>query len=213
MVGMAELALRFSIHLANILLPLLLAIGCLLAVERLFFFHRSRLRPELLLLGLRNLLAQNRTAEALALCEETPGPLARVVKRLLLVSNQDPLQVEREYQRQEEWEVQILERRMGTIALIARMLPQIGLLGTACALFLGFLRGERLAVAVSASAFADVVGGAFSATLLGIAGGLSMDLAYHILHGRLRSCVREIRCGAREFFCEWLAKRSEQSPC
>jgi biopolymer transport protein ExbB len=208
-----EVCLRVSANLAAVLLPLLLLVGCLLSVERLFFFHRSRLRPELLLLGLQNLLAEGRRKEALALCEETPGPLARVLKRMLLVSDQPLERVEGEYRRQEEWEVQVLERRMGSIALIARTLPLVGFLGTSCALFLGFFRGERLDALASASAFADVVSGAFSSALLGIAGGLAMNLAYHILHGRLRSCVREIHSGAREFFCEWLSSRAERPPC
>ncbi|MDR3117688.1 MAG: MotA/TolQ/ExbB proton channel family protein [Puniceicoccales bacterium] len=211
--GWEELGLRLSLHVALVLLPLLWGIGCLLALERLFFFHRSRLRPELLLLGLRNLLAEGRRREALALCEGAPGPLARVLKRLLLLADQSPERVEGECRYQEELEVQILERRMGSIALIARTLPLVGFLGTACALFLGFLRGERLDALASASSFADVVSGAFSAALLGMAGGLTVNLAYHILHGRLRSCVREMHSGAREFFCEWLACRSDRPPC
>jgi biopolymer transport protein ExbB len=213
-VDLGEAALRFFLHLTSVLLPFLLLLGGVLCLERLFFFHRTRVRLDLLLPGLRNLLVEGRQAEALALCEQTPGSLARVLKRILLVANWTIDRMEREYLLQEDWEIQILERRMGSIALLARVLPMLGFLGTAMALLLGFIRGERLGNYASIASFADVLTGAFSAAIVGMAGGLFLDMGYHILHGRLRSCVREIRSGAREFFCEWLALTGgDQGPC
>jgi biopolymer transport protein ExbB/TolQ len=109
--------------------------------------------------------------------------------------------------------VRTLERHLGSIALLAKLLPLLGCLGTATELANGFLPLGRLASYPSVATFSPVLLSAFAAALLGICGGIVLQLSHHLLHGRLRSCVREIYSGARELYCECLVRGEGQKPC
>ena len=55
-----------------------------LFIERLLFLHRGQIRAQAFVDGIKNILAKRRLVEALTVCEETPGPVAAVVKAALL---------------------------------------------------------------------------------------------------------------------------------
>ncbi|NBX58868.1 MAG: MotA/TolQ/ExbB proton channel family protein, partial [Opitutaceae bacterium] len=64
-------------------LGLLLLLGLVAAVifiERTLLLHRAQIRSTEFLSGIKNLLQKNRLMEALTLCEETPGPVAKLIK-------------------------------------------------------------------------------------------------------------------------------------
>ena len=49
-------------------------------IERALHLHRARIKSEDFLKGIVNILKRNNISEALAICEETPGPVAYIVK-------------------------------------------------------------------------------------------------------------------------------------
>ena len=53
-------------------------------LERALFLHRGHVRSSDFFEGVRNNLRNGRPTEALAACEESPGPVPRVVKAALL---------------------------------------------------------------------------------------------------------------------------------
>ncbi|MDR0340222.1 MAG: MotA/TolQ/ExbB proton channel family protein [Puniceicoccales bacterium] len=188
-----QVCLRFT----QILLPLLFTVGLCFCLERAFFFRRSRLRPESLLVGLKKFATDGRYGEALQLCEQTPGPLARVLKRFLLSREENPDGEEEEkWRRQAEWELRALECHMGTIALLAKLLPQVGCLGTLLALLDLLPSGQQI------FGVPDLLSALLPA-LAATAGAIALNLGYHFLYGRLDGRVREIFSGAEEFteFC------------
>ena len=62
------------------LLLLLGLAGLVIFMERALFLHRGQIRSTEFLNGIKNMLQKGRLMEALTLCEETPGPIAAVVK-------------------------------------------------------------------------------------------------------------------------------------
>src|SRR5918911_4054166 len=65
-------------------------LGVMLFVERLLYLHRGQIRAKAFIDGIKNALAKRRLVEALTLCEETPGPVAAVVKAALLHADDSP---------------------------------------------------------------------------------------------------------------------------
>ena len=65
------------------------AIGLVLFIERTLFLHRGQIRSTDFINGIKNILAKRRLVEALTVCEETPGPVAAVVKAALLHADDD----------------------------------------------------------------------------------------------------------------------------
>ena len=177
----------------------LLALGLLLVVlfvERMLFLHRGQIRAKAFVDGIKNILAKRRLVEALTVCEETPGPVAAVVKAALLHADAGADEMRFHVQEAAVIELPAIERRLGSLAAIAQVAPLVGLLGTVLgmvATFQAFTKDY-----MPASALAQGMGQA----LLSVAGSLMLaipaHLAHHFLSGRVRAVVRDVEWSANE---------------
>lgn len=180
------------------ILLLMAAVATVLVVERTLFLHRGQIRSKEFVDGIKNILAKRRIVEALTVCEETPGPVAAVVKAALMHTTDDEIRMRFAVQEAAVVELPALERRLGAIAAIAQVAPLVGLLGTLLGMittFHAFMQGGHYATAQALSA------GMWQA-LLATAGSLVITipahLSYHFLQGRVRSIVREIEWAGNE---------------
>src|SRR5277367_3199807 len=124
----------------------ILAFGLVLVVlfiERALYLHRVQIRSTAFMSGIKNILAKRRLVEALTVCEETPGPVAAVVKAALLHADDDADKMRFYVQEAAVVELPALERRLGAIAAIAQVAPLVGLLGTVLGLITSFVAFER----------------------------------------------------------------------
>jgi biopolymer transport protein ExbB len=177
----------------------LLALGLLtvlLALERVLFLHRGQIRATTFLEGIKNILAKRRLVEALTVCEETPGPVAAVVKAALLHAEADVATMRFHVQEAAIVELPALERRLGSIATIAQVAPMVGLLGTVLGMATTFLAFEK--DYMSASALATGMWQALLCTAGGLMLALPAYVAHHFLSGRVRSIVRDVEWAGNE---------------
>lgn len=173
-------------------------LAVMLVIERALYLHRGQIRAKAFVDGIKNILAKRRLVEALTVCEETPGPVAAVVKAALLHADA-PADVMR-FHAQEAAIVELpaLERRLGAIAAIAQVAPLAGLLGTVLGMigtFSNFEQGGHYAMAGTLS------GGMWQALLTAAASlmlAIPAHLAYHFLSGRVRAIVRDVEWSANE---------------
>jgi biopolymer transport protein ExbB len=176
----------------------LAVLALMLFVERSLFLHRGQIRAKAFVDGIKNTLAKRRLVEALTLCEETPGPVAAVVKAALLHANTSAEEMRFHVQEAGIVELPALERRLGSIAAIAQVSPLAGLLGTVLgmiATFSAFEKGGNYAMASALSA------GMWQALLTAAASlmlAVPTHLAYHFLSGRVRAIVRDIEWSGNE---------------
>lgn len=193
-------------------LVVMAAVAAMLSVERVLYLHRGQIRAKAFLEGIKNILAKRRLVEALTVCEETPGPVAAVVKAALLHAD-DPADVMRFHvQEAAVVELPALERRIGSIAAIAQVAPLVGILGTVLgmmATFLAFERGGNFAMAGALSH------GMWQA-LLTTAGSLMLaipaHLAHHFLTARVRAIVRDVEWSGNEIMKYLLTDYRGRSP-
>ena len=128
------------------MMGVLLAMGIIAAVmfvERTLYLHRGQIRSTAFINGIKNILAKRRLVEALTVCEETPGPVAAVVKAALLHADAAPSMMRFYVQEAAVVEIPALERRLGSIAAIAQAAPMVGLLGTILGMIATFYAFER----------------------------------------------------------------------
>ena len=168
----------------------------LLALERVLFLHRGQIRATTFLEGIKNILAKRRLVEALTVCEETPGPVAAVVKAALLHAEADVATMRFHVQEAVIVELPALERRLGSIATIAQVAPMVGLLGTVLGMATTFLAFEK--DYMSASALATGMWQALLCTAGGLMLALPAHVAHHFLSGRVRSIVRDVEWAGNE---------------
>ncbi len=113
-------------------------LGFVFFLERALFLHKGQIGTAKFIEGIKNLARKRRVMEALTVCEETPGPVASVVKAALLHYREDESRLRGAIQAMALVEIPTLERRLGTIAVIAKVAPLLGLLGTVLSLYNGF---------------------------------------------------------------------------
>lgn len=180
-----------------------------LGIERTLYLHRGQINAKAFIDGIKNILAKRRLVEALTVCEETPGPVAAVVKAALLRADDSAEAMRFHVQEAAVIELPALERRLGSIAAIAQVAPLVGLLGTVLGMvttFLAFEQGGNYATAGALSA------GMWQA-LLTAAGSLMLaipaHLAHHFLSGRVRAVVRDVEWSGNEIMKFLLAEYRE----
>ena len=171
-------------------------IAVVFAVERTMFLHRGLILSSDFIEGVKNNLKAGRPIEALTACEESPGPIPRVVKAALLRSNQSEASMRAAAIEAALLELPVLERRLGTIATIGKIAPLIGL---AAALFSGFHLASALRdgsiYASAQNIFPDILS-AFANAGFSLVIAIGCSLSHHFLVGRVRSIVLEMEIAA-----------------
>jgi biopolymer transport protein ExbB len=167
-------------------------------VERVLFLHRGQIRPEAFLEGIRNILARRRLVEALTVCEETPGPVAAVVKAALLHADATEERMRLHVQEAALNEIPVLERRIGALAVIAQVAPLVGILGTVLGMITTFAAFEQGGNYAMAAALSRGMWQALVATAGGLLLAIPAHLAHHFLSARVRSLVRDVEWSGNE---------------
>ena len=185
----------------GLMLPPLLGLGgFMLAViiERALLYHRERINAAEFLGGVRNVIKRDNLVEALAICDATPGPVARLVRaaivardggrpRLLEVINEVGL-----------IEVPKLEARLNVLATLAQIGPYVGLFGTLLG-FAGVFQELQAQGGFSAPAqlFRHLWQSLYS-SLGGIGIAIVSYAAYNLLVGRVNQIVLDMEKASAE---------------
>jgi len=166
--------------------------------ERALFLHRAQIRSTEFLNGIKNLLQKDRLMEALTVCEETPGPVAKLVKAGLRHAADDEQAMRFAIQEGALAELPVLERRISAMAAIAQIAPLFGLMGT----LLGMIKTFWLFNQGGNYATPAVLAGGMWEALLTAAAGLAVaipaHLGRHFLTGRVRSLVQDMEWAGNE---------------
>ncbi len=148
----------------------LLAMGVF--VERALHLHRARIRTEDFLKGIFNVLRRGNIKEALTICDDTPGPVAYVVKSAILNRAETREVLRSALDDASMAEISRMERRLAVIATVAQIAPMLGLLGTVLGMINCVLVMQNQVPLVQT---ADVMNGLLSA-LLSTAAGLTVSI-------------------------------------
>lgn len=170
--------------------------GSVLFAERVLYLHRGQIRAKAFVDGIKNILGKRRIVEALTVCEETPGPVAVVVKAALLHAHDDAETMRFAVQEAAVVELPALERRLGSIAAIAQIAPLVGLLGTILGMIVTFSAFER--DYATASGLAKGMWQALISTAGSLMLAIPAYLAHHFLNGRVRAVVRDMEWAGNE---------------
>ncbi len=171
--------------------------GITVFFERTTFFQKVQINASDFLDGIINLLKKNRSLEALTLCEETPGPVAALVRAALLHRNSSKQEIQEAIQSVAMLEIPTLAKRQRLLGTVAGLSPMLGLLGSvlACLDSLQTLGSQDATVNLNPD---------FSSALLTTALGLSIAmLAYcgkEFLRSRVDSIIRDMEWSAHGIY-------------
>src|SRR4051794_37385650 len=101
------------------LIVLASAVALAVFLERLLQYHREQINSTEFLNGVRNVLKRDNVVEALAICDATPGPVARLVKVAILNRERGREGVREALEDAGFLEVPRLEQKLNLLATIA----------------------------------------------------------------------------------------------
>ena len=163
---------------------LLIALGAasvLLFFNRLVALRRAQIDYADFVRGVGNVLEQGNPDEALALCDETPAPVARIVAVAVRQRTGSARVLREAVDTAGRAEVGRFERRLALLAIIAQSAPLLGLLGT----IVGLARVVRVVGGQDLVTRADLIGGAMQ-TLGAAAAGIVVAVSVQVMYGMLR---------------------------
>jgi biopolymer transport protein ExbB len=167
-------------------------------IERFLYYHRAQINSTEFLNGVRNILKRDNVIEALAICDATPGPVARLVKVAILNRERGRDGVRESLEDAGFLEVPRLEEKLSLLATIAQVAPIMGLLGTV----LGLMRVFQQIRAAGLLANIESLSGGVAEALVCAAAGLAVSIpsyaAYNYLVARVNSIVLDMEQASTE---------------
>lgn len=172
--------------------------GIIIFLERLLYLHKGQIRAVEFVSGIKSILKKKRILEALTLCDESFGPIPRVVKTALLGADENPEAMSQAVNAASINEFALIERRVASVALIAKLAPLLGLMGTIIALLEIFYNINQTGSYVSAADFSGQIYAALLSTAFGLLICICGWLGYSFLNSRVRALAHDIEWSANE---------------
>lgn len=172
--------------------------GAIIFVERLLYLHKGQIRAREFVSGIKTALKNRRMLEALTICDESYGPIPRIVKTALLNSEQPRDVMSQSVAVASQNEFALIERRVASVALIAKIAPLLGLMGTIIALLQIFYTMSHSGSYATVSQFTMYVYAALLSTAFGLLISIFGWLGYSFLNSRVRALAHDIDFSANE---------------
>ena len=175
--------------------------------ERLMELRNAQIDSQDFIKGVTNVLSSGNEDEALAICEDTPVPVANVVATAIRHRKGSILALREAVDVQGRAEIARLDRRLASLSVIGQIAPLIGLLGT----ITGFIKTVMLVNGHEIVPRAELVGGAVSSMVLaaeGLAIAIPVAVMYTGLRIRLARIVSDLEGAATEIVGYILSKEA-----
>jgi biopolymer transport protein ExbB len=197
----AHLNLPFILSHGGLVFLLILlagAVAIVVFIERFFHCHRAQINSTEFLNGVRNVLRRDNVVEAIAICDATHGPVARLVKTAILNRDNGRDRVRESLEEAGLIEVPRLEERLNLLATIAQLAPLLGLFGTVIGLMNTFYTIQFNGPKANAGDVANGVWTAMICCAAGLAVSIPAHAAYNYLVSRVNSIVLDMERAATE---------------
>lgn len=156
--------------------------------------------------GVGNLVAGGKADEAIALCDETAVPVARVVAAAIRRRTDSARSLREAIDMAGRVEVGRISRRFAALAIIAQTAPLLGLLGA----FVGSIRTILVLNGADLVSRGDLLSGVMAALVPAAAGlivGIPAQVMYGILRVRFERLVLELEAAASEMLSFLTSRR------
>jgi biopolymer transport protein ExbB len=179
-------------------------------VERALSLHRARIRVEDFLSGVMNILSRGNVTEAISICEDTPGPVAYIVRTSIQHRHEDKDDLLRTLENASQAEISRMERRLVVIATIAQIAPVLGLLGTILGMMKGFLIMRAQSPLIHSAQLMDCLLEALTTTALGLMVAIPCYVVFNLLVIKIDRIVLDMERARTEIITFLLKMPSDE---
>jgi len=174
------------------------ATAAVVFIERALFCHRSQINSAEFLNGIRTVIKRGNIVEAIAICDATAGPVARLVKAAILARDLGRERVREAVEEAGLIEVPRLEEKMNLLATIAQIAPLLGLFGTIVGFIDVFGQIEQAGLYAHIEMLSHGVWKALVCAAGGIAVAIPAHASYNYLVSRVNKIVLDMERAAAE---------------
>lgn len=170
-------------------------------IERIYNFNRARVDAQKFMDDILKHLKRNKIIEAIEMCNQTPGPIAHIIKAGILKHDRSKAEIREAIDEAAQLEIPRLEKHLPIIATIAHIAPLLGLLGTVSGMIKAFQIIQLKALTMTPVNPGDLSGGiweALLATLAGLAVAIPTYVAYNYLVNQVDNLVYEMERSATD---------------
>jgi biopolymer transport protein ExbB len=173
------------------------AAAAVVFVERALYCHRSQINSAEFLNGVRTVVKRGNVVEAIAICDATAGPVARLVKAAILNRDLGRDRVREAVEETGLTEVPRLEEKLNLLATIAQIAPLLGLFGTVLGFIDVFGQLEQAGLYANMQLLSHGVWKALVCAAGGIAVAIPAHAGYNYLVSRVNKIILDMeRAGA-----------------
>lgn len=169
-----------------------------IAIERFYSLRRATIDTREFMDAMRTVLRQNRIQEAIAICDETDGPIARIVKAGILKHRKSKEDIREAIEDAGHFEIPRLERYLSGMATCANIAPLLGLLGTVQGMIKCFAAIQHKQGQVNPSDLAEGIGNALITTAAGLVVAIPTLVVYNYFVSRIENMVVEMEISSSE---------------
>ncbi len=172
-----------------------IVLGLGIVIERLIsLFLKTRLQPRIFGERLRSIIKDKGIAAGIELCDQTPSPVAKIMKAILEKQAAGKAAMEEAMARAAVEELAFLDRGMSLLAGLTTVAPFLGFLGTVTGMMRSFS-----AIAAAGEVEPTVVASGISEALITTKWGLLIATPLAIIHilftGKINRFTREMEDG------------------
>lgn len=171
-------------------------LAMLLFFERLLHLHRAQIDTGSFLNGIYTNLKRKNYLEAITICEDTPGPVARIVQAAILHRDASEEKIRLAMEEAGQMEMPRLEAYLSWLATLAKVIPLLGLTGTILAMITTFSTVYEQAPLVHSGDLAVGLYQALISSLAGLVVAIPVYCAYNFLVARVESIAIDMDASA-----------------
>ena len=183
-----------------IILPIWICgvLSLVLFLDRWFHLHRAQIKQEDFLSGIFTLMNRGNRTEAVTICNETPGPVAHLIRTALLHTDESREKLDKVLYKAGLEEIPRLEKNLSGIYTLTQILPLLGLLGTLVGLLELFITMESHAPLTHIGTLSEGIWKALLSTIIAISFALPSLVGYHFLLGRVEKITSNMEYACNE---------------
>jgi biopolymer transport protein ExbB len=183
-----------------LMVPIVLCsvIALAIVIERFITLRRNQIDTRDFMDRMRDVLRRNRIQEAIQICDNTDGPIARIVKAGLLKHNRSKEDIRESIEDAGHLEIPRLERYMSALATCAHIAPLLGLLGTVSGMIQAFAEIQSKEGLVNPSDLAGGIRQALFTTAAGLTVAIPTIVAYNYFVSRVDNMILEMEVSSSE---------------
>ncbi|KPK38419.1 MAG: hypothetical protein AMJ78_10020 [Omnitrophica WOR_2 bacterium SM23_29] len=206
--------LEWIIKGGPVMIPILLCsvLAFAIIIERFLYLQKAKIDTKKFMDDISTSLKRNRIMEAIDMCEQTPGPIADILKAGILKHDRTRYEIKEAIEDAGLHEIPKLEKNVGLLATIAHIAPLLGLLGTVTGMVNAFQVVQEKSTTLNPVSPADLAGGIWEALITTVAGlivAIPTLATYNYFVSRVNNFILEIETSATDLINILSEKRGE----